>query len=341
MPIMIPPVRRLLFLLLIVFLSLAIAAVVAWWGMIRMPGKSFAGEPQPLTADEIAIREEMRGHVQKLAGEIGPRGLHRFHALQAAADYIAGAFVAAGFQPRREAYDVQGRACENIDVELKGTKSEEILVIGAHYDTVPGSPGANDNTSGVAATLALARRFADKPCARTVRFVAFVNEEPGHFQTQQMGSWVYANSCKERSERIAGMISLETIAYFSDEPGSQKYPVPLLDKIYPGTGNFIAFVGNVSSGALVRETVGSFRRHAQVPSEGTALPSNIPGIGWSDHWAFWQHGYAALMVTDTAPFRYPYYHSVEDTPDKLDYDTMTRVVSALEKVIRDLADAGL
>lgn len=324
----------------LVRILVVIAAVtVPWWFMIRMPGKSFRGEPPPLSADELALRDELKAHVQTLAGEIGERNVQRYDQLVASADFIERTFTGAGLRVRREGYDVQGKRCDNIEAEIPG-ETADIFVIGAHYDSVFGSDGANDNGSGVAALLALAKRFAGKTNARTLRFVAFPNEEPFHFQTQLMGSWVYANRCKERGDRISGMISLETIGYFSNAPNTQNFPVPGLGAIYPTTGNFIAFVGNLSSRALVRQVVGSFRGLATVPSEGTALPSSVPGVGWSDHWAFWQHGYPAIMVTDTAPFRYPWYHARHDSPDKLEYESMTRVVSAMEKVIAGLARPG-
>ena len=232
--------------------------------------------------------------------------------------------------------------CCNLAAEISGTsRADEIIVIGGHYDSVLVEslpcPGANDNASGAAATLALARAFAELTPQRTVRFVLFVNEEPPFFQNPFMGSWIYAKRCRERDENIVAMFSLETIGYYSDERGSQKYPFPL-GLLYPSTGNFIAFVGNVGSRKLVRESIGSFRRHAEFPSEGGALPGSMPGVGWSDHWAFWQEGYPALMVTDTAPFRYPHYHQASDTPDKLDYDRMSRVVDGLERVVSDLAN---
>ncbi len=135
------------------------------------------------------------------------------------------------------------------------------------------------------------------------------------------------------------MISLETIGCFFDSPRSQRYPLPILGAIYPSAGNFIAFVSNISSRGLVRQAIGSFRKHAQIPSEGAALPAGIPGIGWSDQWSFWQQGYPAIMITDTAPFRYPHYHSANDTPEKLNYESMTRVVWALEEVIDDIVNA--
>ncbi len=232
---------------------------------------------------------------------------------------------------------MDGKTCANIEFEIPG-RGPEIIVIGAHYDSVFGSPGANDNGSGVAALLALARRFAARPPgARTLRFVAFTNEEPGHFQTEAMGSWVYASRCRARGDQIAGMISLETVGYFSNAPGSQKFPMLGLKAFYPSAGNFIAFVSNLSSRSLLRRVLRTFRASATLPSEGAALPAAVPGVGWSDHWAFWQHGYPALMITDTAPFRYPHYHARTDTPEKLDYESMARLVSALEKVINDLA----
>jgi hypothetical protein len=132
------------------------------------------------------------------------------------------------------------------------------------------------------------------------------------------------------------MISLETIGYFSDAPHSQTYPSLGFGVFYPTVGNFIGFVGNVHSRSLLRRAIALFRKHARVPSEGAALPSFIPGVSWSDQWAFWQHGYPGIMITDTAPFRYPHYHSATDTPDKLDYDRFALVVSGMEKVIEEL-----
>jgi hypothetical protein len=206
--------------------------------MVRMPGKSFGGTPPPLTAEQMTLRDELAADVRMLAGEIGERNVNHYEKLVAAADWVVQSFTAAGFQPRRDGYDVRGKLCENIEVEIPGT-STDVFVVGAHYDSVYGSPGANDNGSGVAGLLALARRFAGKQNALTLRFVAFTNEEPMHFQTEHMGSWVYANRCKERGDRIVGMISLETIGYFSQEAGSQKYPLPGLGAIYPSTGNFM------------------------------------------------------------------------------------------------------
>jgi len=299
-----------------------------------MPGKNVS-KAGPLSPDEVALREELRANVQKLAGDIGERNMWHYAQLNAAADFIEDSFSRAGLRTRRDSYEMRGQPCHNIESEIPGNQPE-IIVIGAHYDSVFGSPGANDNGTGVAATLALAQRFATAKPKRTLRFVAFVNEEPPYFLSGEMGSLVYARRCKERGDKIPAMISLETIGYFSDTPNSQTYPSPGLGVFYPKVGNFIGFVSNVKSRALLRRVIALFRKNAKIPAEGASLPAFIPGVSWSDQWSFWQHGYPAIMVTDTAPFRYPYYHSSNDTPDKLDYDRFTLVVSGMEKVIRDL-----
>jgi Zn-dependent M28 family amino/carboxypeptidase len=299
-----------------------------------MPGKNISNAA-PLSPEDIDLRAELKSDVQRLAGEIGERNMSHYAQLNAAADFIEDSFSRAGLHPRRDSYEVRGQACHNIEAEIPGTRPD-VVVIGAHYDSVFGSPGANDNGSGVAALLALARRFAGKPAQQTLRFVAFVNEEPPYFLSGQMGSFVYVGRCKGRGDRISAMISLETIGYFSDAPHSQTYPAPGLGVFYPTVGNFIGFVSNVHSRALLRRSITLFRKHAKIPSEGAALPSFVPGVSWSDQWAFWQHGYPGIMITDTAPFRYPHYHSATDTPDKLDYDRFALVVSGMQKVIEGL-----
>jgi hypothetical protein len=325
-------------------ITIAVAAILAllWWLGVKMPGKNISNAAA-LSPDEIALREELRADVQKLAGDIGERNMWHYPQLNAAADFIENSFSRAGLRPRRDTYEIRGQACHNIETEISGA-SPEIILIGAHYDSVFGSPGANDNGSGVAAMLALARRFANRQPERrltqtpykTLRFVAFVNEEPPYFLSGEMGSLVYAGRCKARGDKIAAMISLETIGYFSDAPNSQVYPSRALGAFYPKVGNFIGFVSNVHSRTLLRRAIAAFRKHAKIPSEGAALPWFIPGVSWSDQWSFWKHGYPGIMITDTAPFRYPYYHSADDTPDKLDYDRFALVVSGMEKVIENL-----
>ncbi len=306
-----------------------------------MPGKSWSGPLRPLTAGEEELTRTLLERVGFVAHEIGERNVTRcFAALERTARYIEETLSRGGLKPRSQTFECMGRECENVEVEIRGCRRpDEIVVVGAHYDTVAGSPGANDNGTGVAAALCLADAFAGRGPDRTVRFVFFANEEPPFFRTGSMGSLVYARRCRKRQEKVVAMIALETLGYYSDRKGSQSYPLPL-GLFYPSTGNYVAFVGNVGSGGLVRRAVASFRRNACFPSEGGAVPGFLQGISWSDHWSFWETGYEALMVTDTAFLRYPHYHLPTDTPDKVDHARLARVVSGLEGVITDLSGTG-
>lgn len=321
-------------------LPLAGLAVLLLAGLIygvHMPGKSHSGPLPPLSADEEQIREHLATHVQVMAGDIGERNLWRYPGLLAAADYIERTFSALGYVPSDETFHSRGRPVRNLIAEVPGqSAAREIVLVGAHYDTVMGSPGANDNGSGVAALLELARLLAERPLSRTLRFVAFVNEEAPFFGTTEMGSLVHARGADGRGERITAMLSLETIGYYSDAPGSQHYPFPL-SVLYPDTANFIGFVGNLPSRTLVRDALRTFRQTTAFPAEGASVPEWITGVGWSDHWSFWQFGYKAIMVTDTAFYRYAHYHTGQDTADRIDYERLARVVAGLARVIADLA----
>jgi hypothetical protein len=316
---------------------LAVFSVWGYFSMIRMPGRSYSGPLPALTEEEAGLRDRLRRQVEKLAGEIGERTVFLPEKLAAAADWIESELGTMGYPVTRQEYQSQRVACRILAAELPGgALRQEVIVVGAHYDSVMGCPGANDNGTGVAGLLEIARGLRGRSFPRTVRFVAFPNEEPPFFQTEAMGSLVYARACRARGEGIAAMLSLETMGYYRDEPKSQSYPAPM-SLFYPDRGNFIGFVGNHGSRALVRDCVRRFRETTQFPSEGGAVFAVLPGVGWSDHWSFWQAGYPALMVTDTAPFRYPYYHTQDDTPEKVDYDRLARVVAGLARVVAGLA----
>jgi len=318
-----------------IYLTLVLVLAVFFIYMIYMPGKSFEGELPVLDDVDHATAKRFAAHVTELCRNPAGRNFIEKNGLDAARKYIAGQFESSGYQVKFHEYQINGDTVANIAVELTGTsRPEEIIIVGAHYDAVPGAPGANDNGSGVAAILKLADRFRDKSFQRTVRFVAFVNEEPPNSMTGNMGSFVYAKNAAKENDNIIAMFSLETIGYFSDEKDSQKYPM-LFNLFYPNKGNFIAFVGNLSSRGLVTKSIRSFRAHSTFPSEGIVAPAFIPGISWSDHWSFWKHGYPAIMITDTAPYRYPAYHTSEDTPDKVDYEKMVYVVKGIEKMIQE------
>ena len=229
----------------------------------------------------------------------------------------------------------------NLEAILVGTDTpSENFVVGAHYDSVAGPVGADDNATGVAAVLELARQFKTARLRGTVRFLFFVNEEPPYFQTENMGSTVYARKLRSQGIRVSAMISLETIGFYSDAIGSQKYP-PVLGLFYPKRGNFIGFVGNPESRDLVRKTIRRFRESTHFPSEGVAAPEEWPGVGWSDQWSFWREHCPGIMVADTALFRYPYYHTPLDTVDKIDCEMMARVVGGVRRVIEMLANEPL
>lgn len=257
--------------------------------------------------------------------------------LDEAARYIHNRLQTYGYAVVEHGYVVAGRPVQNLEGVLVGSDTNAgQIVVGAHYDTVHGAPGANDNGSGVAAVLELARQFRGEKPRRTIRFVLFVNEEPPYFQTSAMGSLVYARELRRDHVEISAMLSLETIGYYSDQAGSQKYP-PVLSLFYPNKGNFIGFVGDPESRDLARKVIREFRESTKFPSEGIVAPADWPGIGWSDHWSFWQAGYPAIMVTDTAPFRYPYYHTPDDTTKQVDCEKMARVVAGIRRVIEALA----
>jgi Zn-dependent M28 family amino/carboxypeptidase len=325
-------------LLLAIIIPAAIAAILY---MGKMPGTSYAGAlpaPSPLEA-EISAR--LGRHIAYIAAQ--EHNTRNFAELERVAVYPEKTLSGLGYRVTRQefsaAYGSSTHTVRNLGAEITGVSApHQIVIVGAHYDSAPNTPGANDNGSGVAATLEIARLLKDHQPERTIRFVFFVNEEPPYYQTQQMGSLVYARRSRELGEKITAMLSLETLGYYSDARGSQHYPFPF-NLFYPDTGNFLSFIGNVRSRDLVLSAIGSFRRHARFPSEGIAAPAFIKGIDWSDHWAFWNQGYPALMITDTAPFRYREYHTAEDTADKVDYERTARVVRALAEVTRDLGRA--
>lgn len=284
--------------------------------MLRMPGKSYAGPLPPLSGEARALSLRLRLHVAALAA--GERNAD----LERPARYIEQAFAAQGYKTQAQTFRSGGRTVRNIEAGAGP------IIVGAHYDTVPGSPGADDNASGIAVLLELAAMKLP------VRFVAFANEEAPYFLGEEMGSFVYA---RERAAGVRAMFSLEMLGYYRDHPGSQRYPAPL-GFFYPDRADFIAFVADLGARRLLHRSIEAFRKHAQFPSEGVAAPSFIPGVTWSDHWSFRQHGYPAIMITDTAFYRYPHYHLPSDTPDKLDYERMARVALGLAAMLKELAN---
>jgi hypothetical protein len=318
---------------------LAVAASIAFaaWYALALPGRSHRG-PLPAQSDEEAeLAVRLREHVARIASV--PHNVKHHAALESAAQYIEHTLKGLGYAVGSQVFSVAGRPVRNIEVQREPqSATAPSLVVGAHYDSYEDAPGANDNGTGVAAVLELARLLRQWQPQRTrLRLALFVNEEPPYYRTPDMGSWRYARLLSERGEAVRGMISLETLGAFSDKPNSQNYPFPF-GLVFPSAANFIAFVGLPGSRAFLHEVVASFRAHTPFPSIGGIAPDAlVPGIGWSDHWSFRAFGYPAIMVTDTALFRYPHYHLQTDTPDKVDYGRLARITKGLERVVRGIA----
>jgi hypothetical protein len=303
-------------------------------------GRPEAMPPKQLQRTGLDLPSLSRRHVATLASEIGPRSFENFASLEAARFYLLSTLGPSnlGYPVREQRYTVNEQTFSNVEAELPGKRwPREIIVIGAHYDSLAPTPGADDNASGVASLLTLAEIFAGNPQGRTLRFVAFTNEEPPWFQTADMGSLRYAKELRAKGENVVAMLALESIGYFSDQPGSQHYPPPL-DQLYPDTGNFLAVVGSPAHARLVDFVHSAIGYSGAIPVQKGALPPQTPGVGWSDHWSFWENGYPAVMLTGTAPFRNPNYHQPTDTAATLDYERLGRATAAIRQAIEALAN---
>ena len=308
MPVAIVPRTRWGRIRMIAIISfLPLLFLVIWLFTVRMPGPAFAGPPPPLTPNQVEIRAELQRHVKALAHDIGVRSDRTYSNVLRASAYIERRLQDLGYDVVSQEFAAGSRSYRNIEATLAGVPghAHEVVVLGAHYDTAENAPGADDNASGVAGVLELAR--------------------------------VFAKERQARNDQIVAMLSIESIGYYDTEKGSQRYPFPL-NLAYPDVGDFIGFVSNLRSRSLLHRALAAFRAHATLPTQGAAAPAWVPGVWWSDHWSFWREGYPAIMITDTAPYRYPFYHTPQDTPDKLDYDRMARVVHGLTHVVRALAN---
>jgi Zn-dependent M28 family amino/carboxypeptidase len=284
----------------------------------------------------MEMADYLRQIVTMLASEIGVRSFQDAERLDKTASYISDQFTSVGCQVTRQPFVFQGHTYYNIIAELRGDVSPEtLLIVGAHYDAVRTTPGADDNASGVAGLLGLARELAGTRMVKTVRFVAFALEEWPVYRSRNMASFHYAKSLHENNERVDGMICLEMIGYFCDREGCQHFPFPFMNRMFPKTGNFIAMVGNMQSKAFTIRIAGSFKKATDLPVITLNAPAIMIGIDFSDHWSFGKFGYQALMVTDTAFYRNPHYHRATDTPDTLDYERMGKVVEGLIAAIQE------
>jgi hypothetical protein len=309
------------------------------WPILGMPGRSFSGSLPPLTDEELQVKQNLERLVHHLAVDIGERHAASYASLLRAEQLIADTLQGYGYAVRTQPFQFSGVEMHNIEAELVGsTRPQEIVVAGAHHDTVVGSPGADDNATGVAAMLEIGRLLKGRLNGRTLRLVGFGNEEnQGGGAWELMGSWHYARECKLNRDNVVGMVSLEMLGVYSDTPNTQHYPFPF-NLLYPNRGNFVGFVGNLGSRRWVRKCIGQFRQNCAFPSEGVAAPEMFRDINRSDHWSFWQFGYPGLMVTDTSNFRNKLYHTLQDTPDILDFDRFARVTVGMARMIERLVN---
>ncbi|MBK7748807.1 MAG: M28 family peptidase [Candidatus Obscuribacter sp.] len=286
----------------------------------------------------LSLQSLLDKHIRTLSLAIGERHSKKPEALTRAKEYIVSEFEKTKLTVAVHEFEYSGQKFANIEAVIPGhALAAENIVVGAHYDSEDGTPGANDNGTGVAAILAIASDLSAYKPERTIRFVAFANEEARFFATDGMGSQVYAKQLKEQETKVFAMMSLETMGYFTAGAGSQKYPSELSGADLPDVGNFLAFVANKKSEPVLNQTIELFKMFSSVPAMGMALDEDVQGVSLSDHRSFWQQDYPAMMITDTAPFRYPFYHHAQDTPDKINMKVYKEAVLGLTATIAAMA----
>lgn len=309
-----------------------VLVLVAAWFWLTQPLLSRAQPNAVRTVDPARLE----AHVRKLAVDFSPRDINHLENLDLAAAYIASELTQAGDSVSEQRYRVENRSFRNVIARF-GPDTPERIVVGAHYDAFGALPGADDNASGVAGLIELARLLGAHPPALRIDLVAFSTEEPPYFGTTGMGSSVHAQSLQKENASVRAMLSLEMIGYFSDERGSQHFPAGILSAFYPSTGNFIGVVGRVSDGLLARRVKSAMSEAAPLPVYSVSAPSVIPGVDFSDQLNYWHAGYKAVMITDTAFYRNVNYHTQRDTPEKLDYKRMAMVVEGVYAAVTDLS----
>ncbi len=280
----------------------------------------------------------LKRHVTNLTDNIGERHIRKPKALHKAANYISQQWTMMGYEVERQPFTAKGMKCENLEVTKTGKDNpDDILLICAHYDTAKDCPGANDNASGIAAMLEITRHFSHASPNCSLRFVALANEKPPFYGTEKSGSWIYAHRASHNGDKIRVVIILESLGYYSNSNQSQLYP-PLMGMFHPAQGNFLAMASNLASMATMRKFAKCFKKHSRFRFETMIMQNFLPWVKWSDSSPFWLNGYHAFMVSDTAPYRYPFYNSSRDTTEKLDYQCLTFVTDGLIRAIEEYAN---
>jgi hypothetical protein len=305
--------------------------------MTVMPGNRLQGAPGPLNELETELAEQLKQHVEALALDIGPRSSRLPDKLLAASDYIEQRLHREGLQCEMQPYVSRGLPANNLVVDLKGSrKPEDVIIVGAHFDTSQNTPGADDNASGTAVLLEVARALSHGGQDRTMRFVFFSNGAEPCSGKPESGSGMYAKRCADAHEKVLAVIVLDSLGCYSDAAGSQSYPFPLSFR-YPDRGNFVEVLGDMGSFNLVSMCTEMYRSGARMPCEGGLLPNWMPGVSVSDDASFRAQGFPALRITDTGPLRNKQIGTQSDTHDRLDYERMARTTGDLIRMIGNLA----
>ena len=294
-----------------------------------------------ITRPDSTLNENIRQlykHVEHLSVRIGSRSVYEYDKIEETKNYIISRLEDFGYDPTLQNCNYGGQVYSNIIVSINGARNpDETVIIGAHYDTVYGTPGADDNAGAVAILLEMCRILKGFSPERTLKLIFFVIEEPPVFRSEHMGSAVYAREAKAKNENVKAMISLEMLGYYTDKKGGQTFPLPLMNLMFSSTPNFIAVVGNLSSRNLVEKVNHSLKESCGIPVETLSTVSFVPGVDFSDHRSFWKMGYPAVMITDTAFYRNPNYHTETDTIDTLNFDTMSDLLKGMVNVAKNLA----
>ena len=323
--------RRLARIMLILCLILATLGVLAWF-WITQPLFSQPQMGQTISVDPARLETDVRELSEKLL----PRDQTHPSNLDRTAAYIRARLAETGGRLSEQPFTISGNTYRNVICSF-GPQSNERIIVGAHYDSYHEYAAADDNASGVAGLIELARLLSHTNLPLQVDLVAYTLEEPPYFGTAHMGSVMHAQSLRKDGVKVKAMLSLEMIGYFSDAPDSQSFPVSLLRAFYPSRGNFIAVVGSLGEGGMARRVKRAMIGSSSLPVYSISAPRFVPGIDFSDHLSYWKAGYAALMITDTAFYRNHNYHTANDTAEKLDYQRMAMVVAGVYGAVIDLS----
>ena len=315
----------------------------SYWYLIQCQG-GWSGEPLEKKRDEDLgnIKKDLTSdlsHIQAL----GPRNSvndSSYEQLRRCEEWVIQRWESQGYSVKKHSFSVDGREYSNLEIEIQGHSApSEIIIVSAQYDTLPDSPGANNNGSGMAILFALSHLLRNHTPGRTIRLIEFVNEEDPFFGTEKMGSYQYAKRSSERKENIRVMLSLDALGIYGNELGSQRLPFPF-SLFYPDRGNFLAFIGDFSARGYMLEATRGFKKGSSFPIEAGVVPKWVEGAGWSDHQSFWKFGYPGIMVTDTGGFRAPSHTTREDTMEKLNFEAMSRITLGMYCAIIDLSHKG-